>query len=420
MSSITDFILECLKVAKEGGSVGLFVEGNRAYNDFQFYIDPSITKMIRKMGLENPQVVFYQELTPGFTFFNCYGSCAHTVDYTQIHVPKVESNVMDMHQCDEYIKENIGRKLVLVGASTGTDAHTVGIDAIMNMKGYAGHYGLERYDMIDAYNLGSQVPNEEFLAKAVELGADALLVSQTVTQKDVHIQNLTELVELMEAEGLRDRIIGRYTVGDVVDSHTGELIVPANTMIIEDMANEPPALQPEIPDFIQKLFEEAVRMQTRNELLERQCEQLIAELRDSKDKNESFLQELHKSKEFNDTLAAELKISRNQNEHLITELRETRKELKEAINGIDTMKNQVSMIISQYSTPQHPAFPMTVNDDGSIQFVIHDVIGHDGKSKKKSVDQFYALVPQGLIRGGRPGVTDEIVKQAVEAFKKKK
>ena len=179
-------------------------------------------------------------------------------------------------------------------------------------------------------------------------------------------------------------------------------------------------IQPAVPDYVQKLFEEAVRMQTRNELLERQCEQLIAELRDSKDKNESFLSELHKSKEFNDTLAAELKISRNQNEHLITELRETRKELKEAINGIDTMKNQMSMIISQYSAPQQPAFPMTVNDDGSIQFVIHDVIGHDGKSKKKSVDQLYALVPQGLIRGGRPGVTDEIVKQANEAFKKKK
>ena len=183
---------------------------------------------------------------------------------------------------------------------------------------------------------------------------------------------------------------------------------------------EPPAPQPEISDFIQKLFDEAVRMQTRNELLERQCEQLIAELRDSKDKNESFLSELHKSKEFNDTLAAELKISHTQNENLITELRETRKELKEAINGIDTMKNKMSMIISQYSAPQQPAFPMTVNDDGSIQFVIHDVIGHDGKSKKKSVDQLYALVPQGLIRGGRPGVTDEIVKQANEAFKKKK
>ena len=95
----------------------------------------------------------------------------------------------------------------MVGASTGTDAHTVGIDAIMNMKGYAGHYGWERYDMIDAYNLGSQVPNDEFIAKGIELHADALLVSQTVTQKDVHIKNLTELVEMLEAEGLRDKII---------------------------------------------------------------------------------------------------------------------------------------------------------------------------------------------------------------------
>ena len=82
-----------------------------------------------------------------------------------------------------------------------------GIDAIMNRKGFAGHYGLERYEMIEAYNLGAQVPNEEFVKKAVELNADVLLVSQTVTQKDVHIQNLTELIELLEAEGVRDRFI---------------------------------------------------------------------------------------------------------------------------------------------------------------------------------------------------------------------
>ena len=112
-----------------------------------------------------------------------------------------------MEETDEYIKENIGRKIVVVGASTGTDAHTVGIDAIMNMKGYAGHYGLERYEMIDAYNLGSQVANEDFIKKAVELEADVLLVSQTVTQKNVHIQNMTHLIELLEAEGLRDRFV---------------------------------------------------------------------------------------------------------------------------------------------------------------------------------------------------------------------
>lgn len=164
-------------------------------------------QLMRKMGFENPQVAFYKELTDGFTFFNCYGSTVHTIDFTNITVPKVESDVMDMHSTDDYIKENIGRKVVIVGASTGTDAHTVGIDAIMNMKGYAGHYGLERYDMVEAYNLGSQVPNEEFIAKAIELKADALIVSQTVTQKDVHIHNLTNLVELLEAEGLRDKVI---------------------------------------------------------------------------------------------------------------------------------------------------------------------------------------------------------------------
>ncbi len=164
-------------------------------------------QLLKKMGLENPQVVYYKELTKGFTFVNCYGSCAHTIDYTTIHVPKVETSVMGMKETDDYIKENLGRKIVVIGASTGTDAHTVGIDAIMNMKGYAGHYGLERYDMFEALNMGSQVPNEEFIAKAIELKADALLVSQTVTQKDVHIKNLTELVEMLEAEGLRDKVI---------------------------------------------------------------------------------------------------------------------------------------------------------------------------------------------------------------------
>ena len=128
--------------------------------------------LIKKMGLENPQVVFYKELTPGFTFFNCYGSCTHAVDYSVIHVPKVESTTWDMEETDRFIKENIGRQIRVLGASTGTDAHTVGIDAIMNMKGYAGHYGLERYEMLEALNMGSQVPNEEFIAKAIEFKAD--------------------------------------------------------------------------------------------------------------------------------------------------------------------------------------------------------------------------------------------------------
>ncbi len=164
-------------------------------------------ELARKMGLWEPAVSWAEPLDDNFTFYIVYGNCAHAVDYTQIRVQSVEQVVMDMHACDAFIAERFSRKLVFVGACTGTDAHTVGIDAIMNRKGFAGHYGLERYHMIDAHNLGAQVPNEEFVKKAVELNADVLLVSQTVTQRDVHVQNLTELIELLEAEGVRSRFV---------------------------------------------------------------------------------------------------------------------------------------------------------------------------------------------------------------------
>jgi beta-lysine 5,6-aminomutase beta subunit len=164
-------------------------------------------QLARQMGLEDINVTYKGTLDQEFTFYIVYGSCVHTVDYTNIHVQTVEEETMGMEEVDDFIREHFGRKIVVVGASTGTDAHTVGIDAIMNRKGFAGHYGLERYEMIDAYNLGSQVPNEEFIEQAKELHADVLLVSQTVTQKDIHVKNLTNLVELLEAEELRDKFV---------------------------------------------------------------------------------------------------------------------------------------------------------------------------------------------------------------------
>lgn len=163
--------------------------------------------LAKKMGLEEPAVTYSNDLGVGYTYFVVYGKCQHTVDFTKIEVPKVDIDIMDKYQVEDYIKKNIKRDIVIVGACTGTDAHTVGIDAIMNMKGYNGNYGLERYKGVEAYNLGSQVPNEQLVAKAIELKADAILVSQVVTQKDVHIPNMTQLVELLEAEGIRDKVV---------------------------------------------------------------------------------------------------------------------------------------------------------------------------------------------------------------------
>ena len=161
----------------------------------------------KKMGLSKPQVYHAKDLGEGYSFYIVYGAMKKAIDYTAIKVAKIKAQKMDFYQINDYIKSQIGRKITILGACTGTDAHSVGIDAIMNMKGFAGEYGLERYPMINAYNLGMQVQNEDLIAQALQKQADALLVSQVVTQKDVHIRNLSELIDMLEAAGLRQGLI---------------------------------------------------------------------------------------------------------------------------------------------------------------------------------------------------------------------
>jgi len=180
--------------------------------------------------------------------------------------------------------------------------------------------------------------------------------------------------------------------------------------------------QNDIPDFAQRLFDEAVRMSTRNELLERQCEKLIAELRDSKDKNDAFLKKLEKSQEFNDSLMAELKISRTQNEALITELRETKKnndllsaKLEAAIDTIEGMKVQMSMMLTNFNVirEQNQLGQLRVNDAGEpvIAIQIPNVSGKKAKSRN---------FPDGFIRGDIRIITESMVKQVANMFPPKK
>ena len=160
-----------------------------------------------KMGFEEPEVVHYEQLTEGYTYFVMYGRCVQTVDFTQLQETGLDIEYMSADEIERFVEEHVGRRIAVVGASTGSDTHSVGIDAMLNLKGYHGHHGLEGYRCFQTYNLGSQVPNSVLVAKAIEVGADAILVSQTVTQQNLHVQNLTELVEMVEAEGRRREMI---------------------------------------------------------------------------------------------------------------------------------------------------------------------------------------------------------------------
>lgn len=163
--------------------------------------------LLEKQGFVDVLVAHMEEAGEGYAFFVAYVKTPLAIDYDAIEVPEVKVEKLPMDALDSAIETNLGRKIVVVGGCTGTDAHSVGIDAIMNMKGYHGDYGLERYRMFEALNMGSQVLNEEIVAKAVEMDADAILVSQVVTQRGIHKDNSAQLVEILKKRGLRDRFV---------------------------------------------------------------------------------------------------------------------------------------------------------------------------------------------------------------------
>jgi beta-lysine 5,6-aminomutase beta subunit len=150
-------------------------------------------QLAAKMGLEPAMVVHAKAMGPSFTFFVVYGSVHHLVDLSAVDVVEREYPLLSAKEVNGAIKSRLRRPLVVVGACIGTDAHTVGIDAILNIKGFAGEKGLEYYSEIRVVNLGAQVLVPDLVERARAERADAVLVSQVVTQRDAHLHNTTEM-----------------------------------------------------------------------------------------------------------------------------------------------------------------------------------------------------------------------------------
>ena len=164
-------------------------------------------ELARKMGFESTLVAHMKSMGPNFTFFVLYGVTEHSVDPDLLEVSERAFPELTYQEVNHLIRERLKRQLVVVGACTGTDAHTVGLDAILSMKGYAGDHGLEYFPEMRVLNLGSQVTPQEIVETVERSGADAVLVSQVVTQRDAHIHHLTEVREALESAGQRDRLI---------------------------------------------------------------------------------------------------------------------------------------------------------------------------------------------------------------------
>ncbi|MBB3084287.1 OAM dimerization domain-containing protein [Geodermatophilus sabuli] len=219
--------------------------------------DGAALQLARKMGLDPAMVVHSHGIGGGggtagdgaaFTFFVVYGSVRHLVDLDAVQVEERAYPLLTPAEVDAAIRAGLRRSLVVLGACIGTDAHTVGIDAILNLKGFAGEKGLEYYREMQVTNLGAQVSVPELVARARAERADAVLVSQVVTQKDAHLRNTRELAAafreamgesrpLLVVGGPRfdpalaadlgvDKVFGRGTTPGEVASYLVSALVP--------------------------------------------------------------------------------------------------------------------------------------------------------------------------------------------------
>jgi beta-lysine 5,6-aminomutase beta subunit len=170
--------------------------------------DGAAVQLANKMGMDPAMVVHSHPMGAGFTFFVVYGSVSHVVDLDQVRVVEREYPLLSPAEVNAEVKQSLRRKLVVVGGCIGTDAHTVGIDAILNVKGFAGEKGLEYYRELRVINLGAQVGVPDLVKRARAERADAVLVSQVVTQRDAHILNTKEMAAAFrEAMGERRPVL---------------------------------------------------------------------------------------------------------------------------------------------------------------------------------------------------------------------
>ncbi|MFN2526887.1 MAG: OAM dimerization domain-containing protein [Actinomycetota bacterium] len=163
--------------------------------------------LTHQMGLRRTQVVHMKPIAEDFTFFIVYGAVEYVVDLESLSVIEQEFPLLGHAEVNRLIREGLKRQLVVLGACTGTDAHTVGLDAILSFKGYGGDKGLESYPEMRVVNLGAQVSPEDLATEVAAERADAVLVSQIVTQRDAHVRHLTEVRRALEQAGLRDDVL---------------------------------------------------------------------------------------------------------------------------------------------------------------------------------------------------------------------
>ena len=164
-------------------------------------------QLCREMGLQDVRVSHVEEIGGGLVYCVVHARTDASVRRAEIEAPGAETEIWSMEEVDQSVMERLGRRLVVVGATIGEDAHTIGLDAILNAKGFSGVPGLEAYKSFAVHNLGSQIAPAVLVENVKTLQADVVLVSQIITHNDVHRRVLSDLATQLSDTGIRDGLV---------------------------------------------------------------------------------------------------------------------------------------------------------------------------------------------------------------------
>ncbi|GAB6139051.1 D-ornithine 4,5-aminomutase subunit OraE [Halanaerobaculum tunisiense] len=156
-------------------------------------------EVAENMGLKDPEVIHKQQMHPAEgTLLEVKGKVDFSIDPDNLDIPEEEDLLSD----DEIRQEIDDNPMKIVAATVGDDEHSVGLREIIDIK----HGGIEKYG-IECEYLGTSVPINKVVDAAIEINADAILISTIITHNEVHRTNMKKLHDLCVEKGIRDDVI---------------------------------------------------------------------------------------------------------------------------------------------------------------------------------------------------------------------
>ncbi|MDD3842139.1 MAG: D-ornithine 4,5-aminomutase subunit OraE [Candidatus Izemoplasmatales bacterium] len=153
----------------------------------------------KRMNLKDVEVIHKEILHPAEgTRIQIKGQVDFDIDITTLTVPKIPVVLSDA-EITAFVKIH---PIKIVAATVGEDEHSVGLREIIDIK----HGGIEQYGITCNY-LGTSVPIDKLVDAAIEINADAILLSTIISHDDIHYKNMKKINDYAIEKGIRDRII---------------------------------------------------------------------------------------------------------------------------------------------------------------------------------------------------------------------